>query len=86
MMSQRIHPITVARPAVMPTTELQLISSMCPRRGIFGYFIPQHREALARMKRIFLGNFACQEFDLNLRIGMATLFHDYRSKKSSRAI
>jgi GR25 family glycosyltransferase involved in LPS biosynthesis len=51
--------VDVKAPSQMPTEMLRKVGSMCPRNGLFGYFIPEHRQALLEMRKLFLGEFSC---------------------------
>jgi hypothetical protein len=47
--------IDVTAPSQMPMDRIRKIGSMCPKSEIFGYFLPEHREALVELRQIFMG-------------------------------
>jgi hypothetical protein len=55
MMNQVSRTIDVKMPSKMPMEELGKISRLCPKSGLFGYFIPNHRKALIGLRNIFMG-------------------------------
>jgi len=50
----RSQSIKVQEPKTMPMEQLKMVASNCPKGGLFGYFIPEHRQALLEMRKILM--------------------------------
>ncbi|OXA58520.1 Phenoloxidase 2 [Folsomia candida] len=54
MMGQVQQTINIQMPGKMPMEELKEISKLCPKSGLFGHFIPNHRKALISLRNVLM--------------------------------